>query len=64
MSDIDPDVTYSGIIDTVEGPNYDDGVELLVESETGIYLFLDGIPQNYQVYEDHINTATNRMVSW
>lgn len=64
MSDIDPDVTYSGIIDTVEGPNYDDGVELLVESETGIYLFLDGIPQNYQVYEDHINTVTNRMVSW
>lgn len=61
-----PDQIYYAILTTTKGPQFNNGVELLVESECGIWggPLNDGLPTHYQVFEQTLNTVSRRTVSW
>lgn len=64
MSQIDPSQIYYAVLSATKGPQFDSGVDLIVESETGTWLLIDGLPQQYQVFDQTINTASRRMIGW
>ncbi len=63
-SQTDPAQIYYAVLSATKGPQYNNGVDLLVESECGIWMVVDGIPTHYQVFEQTLNTASRRTVSW
>lgn len=64
MSQIAPAQTYYAVLNATKGPRFDSGVELIVESETGTWLIIDGLPLRYQVFEQTLNTKSRRMIGW
>lgn len=70
MDQLVVDKSYYANLSVTPGSKYDSGVELLVESETGEsnwfgdLPYQDGIPMNYQVYNEHLITGQKTSVSW
>ena len=56
--------TYYVTMSLTPGPKYDDGVELMFESETGLWMGLDGIPTRYQGFTGRVVTGETLVMSW
>lgn len=69
MSELEHNKYYYAQMDVTPGPQYDEGVELVVESESGFYspaesVYADGVPMHYQTYSEHLITHSKTSLSW
>lgn len=64
MSEIKGNTLYYAGLTVEKGPKYDQGIDLVFESETGIWGICDGLPTNYQTFGTYLNTVRRTAIAW
>lgn len=64
MSAISSSKTYYAGLGVSKGSKFDSGVDILFESEYGLWGGIDGLPLNYQRFYITLNTKTNKNTAW